>query len=175
MINREKLAFEFYRINDAYIDHLHSIDSKIMTNAQNGKKRSYVGILLEINGHKYCAPLTSYKEEKHSKIKSKDLTCVLITATEKGETKKISLLNLNNMFPVTESQLTFMEFPNEDSKNILEKEYEFLKSNKETVLKKAEKLYNLRLKGNNDYVNKMCCDFKKLEENYLKTPASSTN
>lgn len=56
----------FYRISDRYINFLWGHDNGVQRNA-GLKLRPYVGILLELNGHKYFAPLSSFKEKFRKK------------------------------------------------------------------------------------------------------------
>lgn len=57
---------KFYTVSDAYIRFLKSIDRKV-PNSYAGKK-PFIGVVLEVNGHKYLVPLTSYKQ-KQDRIK----------------------------------------------------------------------------------------------------------
>ena len=168
----EENKLSFYRATDRYIQFLQQIDSRIMNNRNENRERIYLGVLFTVGIHQYFAPITSYKEDKHGRIKNSDQTCVIIYGSERGETekKKLALINLNNMFPVFPSEITPVEFKNEEEKykDLLEKEYRYVVSEQDTIIKKALKLYELRTKKNIDRINRLCCDFAKLEREYVK-------
>lgn len=162
----------FFRATDRYINFLQDIDSKIMNNRNENRERIYVGVLFTIGRHQYYAPITSYKEDKHGRIKNSDQTCIIIYGDERDaeEDKKLALINLNNMFPVFPSEITAINFDDEDDKYkiLLEKEYRFVDGNKEKITKKARKLHELRTKKNIPRINRLCCNFTKLEQEYVK-------
>lgn len=58
---------KFYHIEDDYIRYLRQYDDKVAENKQ--ERRPYVGVVLDVNGIKYCAPFTSPKP-KHQKMKN---------------------------------------------------------------------------------------------------------
>lgn len=58
---------KFYHIEDDYIRYLRQYDDKVAENKQ--ESRPYVGVVLDVNGIKYCAPFTSPKP-KHQKMKN---------------------------------------------------------------------------------------------------------
>lgn len=163
----------FFRATDRYITFLQNIDKKIMNNRNENRERIYLGILFTIGRHQYYAPITSYKEDKHGAIKNSDQTCFIIYGKDKEEDtalKKLALININNMFPVFPSEITVIEFEKEEEKykDLLEKEYRFVISNQDKIIKRALKLHELRTKKDIPRINRLCCDFNKLEEEYVK-------
>ena len=58
---------KFYYIKNSYIDFLRQYDSRILYN--KNEARPYIGIVFEINGIKYYAPLASPKA-KHMNMKN---------------------------------------------------------------------------------------------------------
>ncbi|WP_209125738.1 type III toxin-antitoxin system ToxN/AbiQ family toxin [Alkalihalobacillus sp. BA299] len=162
----------FFRVTDRYISFLQNIDGKIMNNRNENRERIYLGILFTIGRHQYYAPITSYKEDKHGNIKNSDQTCFIIYGKdrEEDEPKKLALINLNNMFPVIQSEIFVIEFDKEEEKykDLLEKEYRFVTSNQDKIIRRALKLHELRTKKNIQKINRLCCDFTKLEEEYVK-------
>lgn len=155
---------KFYTVSDAYITYLKRIEAKVPDNY--GGKRPYVGIILEIGGHQYLAPLTSHKP-KHDQIKTSSSTVFKIH--EKGDpTNKLGMLQLNNMIPVLASEVTVVDFSTQDPKYraMMRKQLDFITSNQEDVKAKAEKLYELVMVTKNDWACKMSCDFLSLEASY---------
>lgn len=57
---------KFYNIDDQYIEYLYQFDKKVPFNKNS--KRPYIGIILEINGITYFAPMFSPKFPVHSQV-----------------------------------------------------------------------------------------------------------
>lgn len=130
------------------------------------EKGHLCGIVLEINNINYFAPLSSPKE-KHKTMKT-SLDFIKINNGRNG------IINLNNMLPVPLECCNQINIEKEIIKNkkyglILKYQYLWCNENKEQILKKANKLYNLIVfnKANINLKNR-CCDFKNLEEMYNK-------
>lgn len=69
--------------------------------------------------------------------------------------------------PINNQLCTYIDFSNESNQNykaLLEKEYRFLKPLKNTILKKAAKLYSKQIKTGT--VESCYCTFKVLESAY---------
>jgi type I restriction enzyme S subunit len=52
---------KLYYVTDQYTDYLRNFESHVWSNSDKGKQRPYVGIVMDINNHKFYAPLTSVK------------------------------------------------------------------------------------------------------------------
>lgn len=171
-MEQKENKLSFFRVTDRYIRFLQQIDSRIMNNRNENRARIYLGVLVTIGRHQYYAPITSYKEDKHGRIKNSDQTCVIIYGTDREmeEEKKLALINLNNMFPVFPSEISAMEFEEEEEKykDLLEKEYQFVVSHQDAIIKKALKLHELRTKKNIPRIERLCCDYTKLETEYIQ-------
>ncbi len=89
----------FYYIKDSYIDFLRKYDSKVSINKQ--ESRPYVGVVLEVDGIKYYAPFTSPKA-KHLNMKNR-------IDFRKIEGGKYGAINFNNMIPVVETALIYID------------------------------------------------------------------
>ena len=79
-----------------------------------------------------------------------------------------AVVNINNMFPVPESEYTYVEIAkikNEQYKKLLMAEYRILKKLQEKIRKNAAELYKHKLeKGNRTILAKRCNDFLLLEK-----------
>lgn len=86
----EKLLF--YEIENKYIDYLSKFSEHLFRNAKitQSYSRKYIGVLFEINGFKYFAPLSSFKP-KHKRLNE------TIDFIKIGD---MAVINLNNIFPV---------------------------------------------------------------------------
>jgi len=154
---------KFYTVDDDYINYLKTIDTKVPNN-YNGK-RPYVGVLLVINGHDYFAPLTSYKPQQDS-IKN---NITIYKLHEKGnEDNKLGMIHLNNMIPIINTHLKPVIFTEQSHfyKKILMKQLDFIKSNQNEIVDKANKLYKTVTMNKDPHFCKLSCDFTLLEKHY---------
>ena len=85
-------GLSFYTVDERYIDYLAPYAPHLFHNAKKGQghSRKYIGIVLEVNGFEYFAPLSSFKE-KHRRMKN-GLDFIKV-----GD---YAVINLNCMFPV---------------------------------------------------------------------------
>lgn len=157
---------DFYTISDAYIAFLHGFDPKVFFNKSEANTRPYVGIVLETGGHKYFAPLTSYKP-KQDAFRASDPRIFKIHA--KGdESRKLGMVSFNNKIPVVDSEIHRIDFRSQPEKyqKLLLLQHEHLSSHTRTILDKARKLYELVALKGHAYYSRTCCNFLLLEAIY---------
>ncbi|NIK13480.1 type III toxin-antitoxin system ToxN/AbiQ family toxin [Alkalibacillus almallahensis] len=156
---------KFYTISDTYLDFLRTIEPKIPLNKKDyeTQPKPYVGVILTIDEHQYFAPLASYKPEKYDKIHNHTIYKIYGDSRE----EKLSVIHLNNMFPIIQTEIEYMEFSNYDDKYkvLLEKEYSFIISKQEDIKRKAKKLYDDVI-NEKPFFKKLSNDFKLLETEY---------
>lgn len=146
----------FYEIKDDYIEYLRKFDSKVPENKEESRlfSRKYLGVLFEINGYRYFAPLSSFKD-KHERM-SEQLDFIKIV----NERKKYAVINLNNMIPISEKALIefdINEEPDKDYKNLLIAEFIICKNKEEKIKKNAKKLYEVvTINKTERFVNRSC-------------------
>ena len=63
-----KKNLRIYEVKSEYIKYLSNYQKHIFAQSEGKDKRKYIGIVFEIKGLKYFAPLSSYKD-KHNKMK----------------------------------------------------------------------------------------------------------
>lgn len=155
---------KFYIVDDGYINYLKTLESKVPDNYSG--KRPYIGVVLEVDGHKYLAPLTSYKE-KQDRLKSSSPT-IFKLHHKSDEDEKLGMIQLNNMFPVTEKVIVELDVNSQDEhyKRLLNKQYEFIKSKESEIKKKATKLHAMIIQNKVPAFTKISCDFSLLENQY---------
>ena len=150
---------KIYEINAAYINYLVPYAPHLFHNRQQGQanERKYIGIVLQVNGLDYFAPLSSFKP-KHRRMKE-GLDFVKI--------KDYAVINLNNMFPVPLLECRYVNFEtvrDPKYKSLLLAEYRFIKSIQEKIRKNANTLYkHKQVNGDKTPLAKRCNDFALLE------------
>lgn len=147
---------KFYNIDDEYIKYLYKFDNKVPYNKNS--KRPYIGIILEIHGITYFAPMFSPKKQ-HTKYKA-NATYIRI-----GE--NLGIIKLNNMIPVNPDNLKYINFNDiEDKKykNLLIQQNNFIQLNTEKIRDMAEKLYKFVTVDKKEFFIQLSCNFKLLEE-----------
>ena len=162
----EKLLF--YEIDEKYIDFLSQFSEHLFHNAKVSQtySRKYIGILFEINGIKYFAPLSSFKP-KHKRL-SETVDFIKI-----GD---MAVINLNNMFPVPETAYS-LKNPNTEQnlqyRTLLNNEIRIIKQKTEQIINNAKTVYDHKM--TNDGKSKLsqrCNNFKLLEEKYKEWTSS---
>lgn len=145
-----------YRIDDKYIRYLKGSDNRVQNNKD--KRRPYVGVVLIVSDYRYFVPMESPKPN-HANIK----TGRHIMKLDDG---RLGLLGFNNMIPVHDSALISFDIDQEEDKRyaeLLRRQISYINRRKADILDSASKTYFKATKGNNEFLSKICCDFKKLE------------
>ncbi len=151
---------KFYEVDSGYVDYLLPFAPHLFRNRQAGQlnERKYIGVVLEVNGVKYFAPLSSYKL-KHEKMKDR------LDFIKVGN---YAVINVNNMFPVPERCYTYVDFSkerNQQYKKLLITEYRIILGLQDKIRKNAAELYKHKVhNGNKTALAKRCNDFLLLEE-----------
>ncbi|EQB6826580.1 type III toxin-antitoxin system ToxN/AbiQ family toxin [Escherichia coli] len=155
---------KLYRVTDRYISYLKTLDTRVPDNYHG--KRPYVGVLIVVDGVEYLAPLTSPKP-KQEKMKDNDVTLFKLYDTSDLD-KSMGIINLNNMIPVIESEITLLDIDSQpiDYKILLQKQIEYIRKNSEQIQARAKKLRKLVIKGYHEKAVAISCDFQLLEKNY---------
>lgn len=175
-------SFIFYHVSDAYIEFLRKYaDEKVLFNKPENKTRPYVGFVLQINGFDYLVPLSS-------KIRKTNAVTTVIpntfTERQKKENEKqhkypdkIATIKFNCMIPVYSDVVEKIDLEKiakdkdgENYKNLLIKEILFCSENKDKIIEKARKTYNIYIE-NKPYMKEIidsCVNFDLLREKMLE-------
>lgn len=163
-----------------YVRDLSKADDKVMSVSpqEHKENRPFVGILVIMDGKKYCIPLTSPKP-KHEKMKN-DLD---FSKMYDAHNRLIGALNFNNMIPVSEEfikQININPSKNDSPKDkiykeLLNNQLDWCNDNFDNITKKANKLYKFvtQFPEKSRNLTRRCCDFKKLEAVLEKRLAKS--
>ena len=149
-----------YEIDAEYVDYLLLTAPHLFRNKKPGQhnERKYIGVVLEINGFKYFAPLSSFKDKHRHMQESLDFLKI----------RHYAVINLNKMVPVPSGVYIYIDIskePNAKYRALLLSEYRYIKSIQDKIRKNAITLYNhKKQKGNSTSLAKRCNDFDILEE-----------
>lgn len=156
---------QFYHISTSYINYLKQFQRHIWDNEEKGRKRPYIGLVLEIGDYKYYAPMTSPKP-KHTKIpESIDLKKIIY------QNQLTGVINLNNLIPVQDSDVELVDLNKlsvQDSKyhDLLNNQIIIIRKKHAEIIKDSNLIYKIKTRNYNGYVNlkKRCYDFILLEK-----------
>ena len=149
---------KFYEINTNYIQYLKKYDHRVPNIDYKEHNKFLCGVVLDVNGNKYYAPVSSFCKEQQTNF---------IIKNNKG--KSIASLRLSFMLPVPDRVLTIKNFKDEDYKyrRLLMEELKYCNDNLKAILIKANKVY--RIAANERHpLNLCCCNFKLLEQKCLE-------
>lgn len=150
----------FYIVDSAYCDFLRKTDPCVPYTMDKKARRPFVGILLEVHGVKYYAPLSSPKP-KHLTMKNQ-VDFIKIDGGQYG------VINLNNMIPIHNNSVTVVNptIQAGDSsadiiyKNLLANQLTWCNAHKTDILDKALKLYRMITSGKGyPQLISRCCNF----------------
>ena len=154
------MAIELYEVVPEYINYLLPYAPHLFQNKkpEQNHERKYIGIILEVNGTKYFAPLSSFKP-KHEKMKN---------GLDFLKVGNYAVINLNNMFPVPDGKYSYVDIRKEKDgqyRKLLMIEYRIIRKLQDKIRHNAEELYkHKRERGNSTKLAKRCNDFILLEE-----------
>jgi len=154
-----------YTVDTDYIDYLSKFQDHIWINDENQRLRPYVGIVLDIGGYKYFAPLSSPKAKHLHMAERLDF----IKLEYRGQLKAV--INLNNIIPVPDTLITKIDIDNLQDKNykdLLNIEMIAIRKKQSIITKNAQSVYSKVTKyGTEDKNSKLvtlCYDFHLLEQ-----------
>lgn len=152
---------KFYTVDNKYVDYLLPYAPHLFHNKKPEQlnERKYIGIIFQVNGMDYFAPLSSFKSHKHTTMKE---------SLDFLKVKNYAVINLNNMFPVPNGKYTYVDIQQENDlpyKTLLQAEYRYIKSIQDKIRKNAAILYEHRCKfEDTTALGKRCNDFLALEK-----------
>ncbi len=165
-------SLKLYIVKEDYVKYLYGFDSHVMYWKSNNYKtdRKYVGVVLELNGFKYFAPLSSPKENDYYykdgvKLIRKNIIPIIRLVSQKNIL--LGKIKLSSMIPVQDNYITLYDLdlePDKKYKDLITDELICIRKHKAEILKNAKILYNQKSNGyeNISYLNTVI-DFKVLE------------
>ncbi len=168
-------GLDIYKLSHEYVDYLQEKERKIrgftkvsnnMSDEYNNSK-PYIGVVLDINGYQYFAPLTHPKE--HYKNSSRFFNQIS-TPIQLKNGRDYGRIMFCYMVPVCNNNVLepihINDIEDEKYKSVLMTQYFYMNSKEGNgkITKKANHLYHKVYKKPNHYLYKFCCDFELLEK-----------
>ena len=148
-----------YEVNERYVDYRAPLAPHLFLNRRHGQRfsRKYIGVVLRVNDMDYFAPLPSFKD-KHRKMKG---------GLDLVKLKDYAVINLNCMFPVPESQCTYVDIAqvaDPSYRSLLRAEYREIRALSVRIRKNTRNLYRHKIEnGTSTRLAARCNDFAALE------------
>ena len=168
-----KTRFKLYNVNMKYIRNLHKTDDNVPSvSPQVGKQeRPFLGIVVLINGSKFCIPLSSNSGNKNMKFEAMRENITFRKICDK-EGRVLAGLNINNMIPVREEYLTEIDLriypcdsPKTKSwKKLCAKELDWCQAHQNEIERLANELYRMYISKVPFKKRKICLNFPLLEK-----------
>ena len=153
-------SLSLVEIDSQYIKHLHKIDSRVSVKYNN---RPFVGVVTIVDDITYAIPLTSQTTEERKAAGKNKRSSKVTTFVRNSNGDEIANLLYNNMVPIRDDVYNILNIdPEEDTYE--SNEIRFIRKHVDDIIDKARNVYSCRITGSDWFMNKICCDFKKLEE-----------
>ena len=164
-----------YGVTDKYIEFIRTKYPRVYSNKEDMRVhfRKYLGAVIEINGYNYYIPLSSPKE-KHDyvfvngvrKVRNSSLIVIRIVEGDGEKQELKGTLQIGTMIPVPDSELIEYDVnkePDENYRNLIWSELEFIRKNEKKIIKNAEILYKKKARNSTEKIVKFCIDFQGIE------------
>lgn len=150
----------FYDIDENYINFLKTIDSQVPNVKYDSNNKFVCGIVLKVNGVNYYAPVSHKTDKQQTNMQIFDNDVPIAT------------IRFSFMIPAFNEVLTRKNFKDIAKTNpsyaaLLHAEYSYCSAHLKDIQAKASSVYRIGC-NKNHRLNYTCCDFKKLEAEYLK-------
>lgn len=165
--------FKLYNVDIKYIRNLHKVDDNVPSvSPQIGKQaRPFLGIIVLINGSKFCIPFSSNSGKKKKDFKAMHENITFRKICDK-DGNVLAALNLNNMIPVQEESITEIDLkihPTDKPelkywKKLCIKELDWCQSHQKEIERLANELYRIYTSNEPFGKRKICLNFPALEK-----------
>lgn len=160
----------FYIINEDYINYLRKFDKHIAYN--KNQKRPYIGVVIIVEDNYYFAPLFSPKA-KHKTYRDNLTFFRIINIRNNAD---LGIIRFSDMIPVPQESVYLLDTKEKSYgyKRLLSEQYNYINipSNREKIMDKAQKIYNIVTKDSKSKMSKfykeLSCNFKLLEQKCLE-------
>lgn len=151
-------GLKLYEINPKYIKYLAQYQEHIFISDGNKASRKYIGVVLQINGMNYFAPLSSFKS-KHKRMKE---------SVDFIKIRDYAVININNMVPVPEGEYHLVDVNGTKDmqyRYLMQAESREINRQRNRIIKNADIVYKHKLRnGDTTPLARRTNDFKELEK-----------
>ena len=178
-------VLRIYSVSDEYIEYLRKHNAHVYSNKVDNRShtRKYIGVVINLAGHKYYIPMSSPKETDYQvagmgKVIKKSIVPIIrmVIKNSKGEKELKGTLRISHMIPVPDTELIPYDLdsePDEEYKTLVQNEVIFIRKHKEKIIANSNLLYNQKrindqsagyVKSALDYIEleKLCDAFQTL-------------
>lgn len=149
------MSLKFYTVDAHYINYLKTFDNKVPDTIYDRNNKFFCGIVININGFNYFAPISSFNKKQVTNLPIFDRT-----------NKIISSIRFSFMIPVDMKYVQIKKISDTSDRKqrqLLSTELAFCRRNVDRINAAAERVYNYGINKNHpQYIN--CCKFKELEK-----------
>lgn len=151
-------GLKLYEINPKYIKYLAQYQEHIFISDGNKASRKYIGVVLQINGMNYFAPLSSFKS-KHKRMKE---------SVDFIKIRDYAVININNMVPVPEGEYHLVDVDGTKDmqyRYLMQAESREINRKRNRIIKNADIVYKHKLRnGDTTPLARRTNDFIELEK-----------
>ena len=160
----------FYIIDEDYINYLRKFEKHIAYN--KSQKRPYIGVVIIVEKNYYFAPLFSPKA-KHKTYRDNLTFFKIINIKSKSD---LGIIRFSDMIPVPQESVYLLDTKEKSYgyKRLLSEQYNYINipNNREKIMYKAQKIYNIVTKDSKSKMAKfykdLSCNFKLLEQKCIE-------
>ena len=158
------MKLSFFEVDKSYIRFLKRYENKIPNISYDAHDKFMLGVLFEISGMKYYAPISSFKKQQRTNFLIKDA----------GEGNKVlGSIRLSFMFPVPDGVVWKKDFSKESAsyRFLLMKENSFCNAHADEIIDKAQYIYKTVQENSDKIIVQNSCNFPLLEkkmQEYIK-------
>lgn len=144
----------FYTVDQAYIEELQHIDSRVPNVSYATHNKFLCGVLFNIHGFDYFAPISSFKKGQKTNFLIRN-----------SRNAVVGCLRFSFMIPLPKDLQVIKDFNEEDykRKRLLMEELEYCRKNERRIRAKAQHVYDAAVSGDYPQIASVRCDFKNLE------------
>jgi protein AbiQ len=147
----------FFIANKSYLDLLRESVPTVPYSEYEGRKSKFMcGVLIEVNGMDYYAPVSSNKNRYATSFILKN-----------EQDRPLASIRFNYMVPVPKDLVEPVDIanePDEKYRRLLETEYIAVNKNSSAIMSAARRIYKIKLNNPETIIAQHCNDFRLLEK-----------
>ena len=147
---------DFYDVEPGYVRYLQTFDRKVPNIEYTSNNKFIFGVVLEIHGKQYYAPISHFKEAQRTNLQ-------IFNGQQAIATIRFCLMFPAPLFVLKKKKFKAMNEVDRKYVDLLRVEYDYCLSIENRIRQKAESVYRIGCNKKHKY-NKNCCYFPALEQ-----------